>query len=638
MCGILGLVTFAGRHSSEGQFHNALMQLEQRGPDDHGTFHQLSDSRFQLSLGQTRLSILDLSEAGHQPMINSLTDTVCVYNGEIYNFKEIRDRLREVGYQFHSECDTEVVSVSYDEYQAEFLQKFVGMFALCLFDQKRRRLLLARDRLGIKPLYYYWDGQRFAFSSEIAALVALPALELEICQTAVHHLLRYGYIPGEMSIYKNVHKLRPGHRMMLDLDRPDIRKEQYWSALDYYRNPDSYRTEGEVIESLTDEIGKAVSRRLISDVPIGAFLSGGIDSSLVVALMQEASSRPVQTFTIGFSEPDFDEAPAAREIARYLGTDHTELYIDEVTVQEIAKTTAQHFDEPFADSSAVPTLALSRMTRDHVTVALSGDGGDELFWGYNNYLPAGYRQYEKLRSVPLPIRRMLGAILKAVPSASMRSKGFQIQFRDFVEYYLKNHRIKLQAHYPNLHAVARDGEDVLDSMCRKTVEQLDGKPRDILMGAMDLHAYLPDDILTKVDRASMSVGLEARVPILDHNVVQLAAGIPVEFKTKDGQLKYLLRNVLSKYVPQDLWDRPKKGFGIPISRWLRTSLKSWAEDELFAGDSRLLEWIDKKELSRVFDDHQAGKADNKLLIWACIQLAGWDRRVRAIGSNANSVR
>jgi asparagine synthase (glutamine-hydrolysing) len=630
MCGILGKVTFSGRHESAVEFTYALNQLINRGPDDSGVFEDCLTNNRRISLGHRRLSILDLSDAGHQPMISPSSGTVCVYNGEIYNFKDIRNQLRALGHEFHSECDTEVVIAAYDEWGSDFLDQFIGMFAVAIYDPKRQRLLLARDRLGIKPLYLYSDGNQLAFSSEVSALAALPTLKLEVRPDAVHHLLLYGYIPAPLSIYRNVEKIKPGHKVVVDLSDQKTVHQQYWDAVHYYARPANFRSEEEVVEAITAELKDAVNRRLISDVPIGAFLSGGIDSSLIAAFMQELSSSPIKTFTIGFSDSDFDEAPYAKRMAEYLGTEHTELYIDEHSVLDIAQNTSNYFDEPFADTSAVPTLALSRMTRQHVTVALSGDGGDELFWGYNNYAFASFRRYDELRNVPRSLRLIAAQILQLLPSNAMQSRGFQLKFRDFVEFYLRNHQLSLKVMYPGLHPCNPEFEDILDTVNRRIYERLENIPRDSVTGAMDLHTYLPDDILAKVDRATMSVGLEARVPMLDHNVVQLAASIPTEYKTRNGQLKYLLRLVLSQQVPQDIWDRPKKGFGIPISRWLRTSLRDWAHEELFSSETSLNSWIDKSEMRRAFSDHQEGRVDNKRLIWAGLQLSGWDQRMRRI--------
>jgi len=628
MCGILGKVTFTNIHESPEVFDNALHQIDHRGPDSRGTYHSIIPYKYQLSLGHTRLSILDLSHAGHQPMVSPRTGSIIVYNGEVYNFLDIRSELENREYTFNSECDTEVILAAYDEWSESFVGKFIGMFAIALWDFKRHKIILVRDRLGIKPLYYYWDGKQFAFSSEITALSALPTLCLDVSQEAVHQLLLYGYIPCPLSIFQNVKKLLPGNILVLDLLNHQFQQYSYWEPLNYYTDSKQFKSEDDVIEVLRVELSKAVRRRLISDVPVGAFLSGGIDSSLVVALMQQASSTTVNTFSIGFSETRWNEAPAAKRIADYLGTNHEEFYITEENILDIAQNAAKYYDEPFADSSSIPTLALCRMTREHITVALSGDGGDELFWGYNRYVPSHFIPFDKYKIIPRFLRQCIGKPMQMIKGGRFEAWGQLLCFKDLIDYYLGSFLLNLKL-YPRLHIHPVETNQVLE-MYRQVALQLKGLNRDVLTGAMDLHSYLPDDILTKVDRASMSVGLEVRVPILDHNVVQLAAGIPSSFKTAHGESKYLLKRLLSEYLPRELWDRPKKGFGVPISLWLRTSLKDWAYEELLSTQHHLHDWLDKNELKNILDTHIAGKRKLDDLIWSCLQLAGWDRRITKI--------
>jgi asparagine synthase (glutamine-hydrolysing) len=379
----------------------------------------------------------------------------------------------------------------------------------------------------------------------------------------------------------------------------------------------------------------AVRLRLISDVPLGAFLSGGVDSSLVVALMKKVHTGTVRTFTIGFSVPAWDEAPHARRIAQHIGTQHEEVYLTEDNVLSAAREVGDYYDEPFADSSNIPTLALARMTRRHVTVALSGDGGDELFWGYSSYTNRAYDVFERLQPMPRAMRRMIGAAMRASPGRRWRPWGERLRHDDFAGYAMLPN-IWLAWENPGLHRRTAGSESRVMQIAREVQSRLPGAPRDVLTGAFDLKAYLPDDILTKVDRATMSVALEARVPILDHRVVQLAAGIPIGLKTAGREQKHLLKKLLSRYVPRELWDRPKMGFGIPLAPWLRTSLREWTEDQLSSREGRLHDWLDSRVLRRVLDDHQQCKTDASQLIWACLQLAAWDRRIRSIQTRAST--
>jgi asparagine synthase (glutamine-hydrolysing) len=632
MCGILGIVTFEGRHPSPDEFNHALGQLDHRGPDDRGAAHMNGPANVRISMGQTRLSILDLSPAGHQPMTSPRTGATIVYNGEVYNFRDVRKELASGGMKFTSECDTEVLLAAYDHRQDQFIHDFRGMFAIGILDHARQRLLLLRDRLGIKPLYYYWDGRRLAFASELTALAALPGLDLEICHDAMSEYLKRGYIPHPLSIYKKVRKLPAGCMLDLNLSRPDPQPKTYWDALTHYERPLAFACEQEVLDALAERLEESVKLRLISDVPLGAFLSGGIDSSLVVAMMRRVHSGTVKTFTVGFDEPGWDEAPAAKKIAEHLGTQHEEFYISRDNLLDIVRHTADYYDEPFADSSAIPMLALSRMTRRHVTVALSGDGGDELFWGYDSYTSRSARLYPLIAAFPDFLRRGAASLMKKT-GGSLNRWGHIIDYQDCAAFLLRS-TISQPWHDHGLLKHGTNGSCQVD-MGREIAARLGTRDLNRLMSAIDLRSYMVDDILTKVDRATMSVALEARVPILDHRVVELAAAIPYSFKTAGGEKKHLLKALLSRYVPRNLWDRPKKGFGIPLVKYFRGPLKEWARDELRSTDHHLGEWLDMSVVHRMLDDHIAGRRDASALLWACLQLAGWDRRLRRIRSGAS---
>ena len=628
MCGILGKITISGAHESPATFDAALSQIGHRGPDDRGVFHMVTQENIQISLGHTRLSILDISVAGHQPMVSQRTGAVIVYNGEVYNFKEIRHQIEQRGLSFTSNCDTEVIIAAYDEYQEEFVHQLNGMFAIGILDVKRKKIILVRDRLGIKPLYYYWDGKQLAFGSEITAFAALPSLTLEVDHDAIQQYLMYGYIPGPLSIFQNVRKLPAGCILQFDLNHPAVKERRYWNVLEYYAQPAPFNSEAEVLEALREELTRSVRRRLISDVPLGAFLSGGIDSSLIVSLMRSVHTGPVKTFTIGFAEKQWDEAPLAKKIAQHLGTVHNEFYFSEENTLEIARTAAAYSDEPFADPASIPTLALSRFTRQQVTVALSGDGGDELFWGYSYYKtnPLIYIMYEVM---PFGIRRFMSAGLKLLPGDRCLSLSYLLGLQDRLAFQLSPGIWNPNLYYPKLHRHATQLNRRLE-IGRDVAAKIKELDWDTKTGAIDIHCSLVDQMLTKIDRASMSTALEVRVPLLDFNVVQLAARIPSRFKTAGGELKHLPRALLGEFIPQSLWDRPKKGFSVPLNIWFRTVLKEWAYDELGSRDHHLCEWLDPTEIQTLFNDHVSGRRNAGRLIWACLQLAGWDRMITSV--------
>jgi|CXWL01.1.fsa_nt_gi asparagine synthase (glutamine-hydrolysing) len=634
MCGILGIITLRGNGCPPDRFAYALRQIRHRGPDDQGTFETVTAAGAHVMLGHTRLSILDLSPAGHQPMFSPRTGTAAVYNGEVYNFRETRAELEKKGYTFTSQSDTEVILANYDERGEDYVDDLRGIFAIALWDAKRQRLVLTRDRLGVKPLYYYWDGNRLAFASEVTALAALPGLDLQVSQEAIRNYLLRGFIAHPLSIFEKVQKLPAGCQLVLDVGTGCIDIRRYWDSLDYYTDPLTFKSVDEVVEAVHAELREAVRLELVSDVPLGAFLSGGIDSSTIVALMRQVHTGTVRTFSIGFTEPEWNEAPAARLVAQHLGTQHEEFYLSEQNILEAARTAGDHYDEPFADSSNIPTLALSRMTRQHVTVALSGDGGDELFWGYDSYTSRSVANFNKFNAIPRPVRKLLATSLRTLRGTRFERLGHVIGFDDFPSFYMCSSHWHPWA-YPRLHRHSAIGNRFVN-VGREVMERINKWDQTLLMGAMDLRCYMVDDILTKVDRASMAYALEARVPVIDHKLVELACRIPSEFKMHGGVKKYLLKAVLNKYVPRKLWDRPKMGFGVPLGTWLRSSLKDWAYDELTGDNPSLHQWLDKSRLRQMLDDHISGKHEVSDLIWACIQLAGWERRVRAICGRSES--
>ncbi|MCA9877721.1 MAG: asparagine synthase (glutamine-hydrolyzing), partial [Thermomicrobiales bacterium] len=585
MCGITGL--WGPPVSTGSELTRAVkamtQMLEHRGPDDFGIWIDESQG---VALGFRRLAIVDLSSNGHQPMSSASGRYEMVFNGEIYNFAELRRELEALGFRFRGGSDTEVILAAIEAWTLDVaVTRFVGMFAIALWDREHRRLHLVRDRLGIKPLYYGWFGQTLMFGSELKALAVHPDFEPEINRDSLALYLRHGYVPDPYSIYQNVKKLPPG--TILSVNGPgasDASPRPYWSAravaLAGLENPHrGSRTDA--AEELDALLRSAVALRMVADVPLGAFLSGGVDSSTLVALMQAQSNRPVKTFTIGFNEDGYDEAAHAAAVARHLGTEHTSLIVTPAEARDVIPMLPWMYDEPFADSSQIPTYLVSRLAREQVTVSLSGDGGDELFGGYNRYF-WGEAIWSRIGRVPRSARGLGG---RALTSVSAESWNRQLSRLNPV----LPRRLRQQTPGDKLHKLAEvlsveSGEALyhgLVSQWRNPSVVVAGgrEPATVLtdkaqwaelpefsrrMMYLDLVSYLPGDILTKVDRASMAVGLEARVPLLDHRVVEFAARIPVEMNISGGQGKGLLRDVLYQYVPQALMDRPKMGFGVPI--------------------------------------------------------------------------
>lgn len=651
MCGIGGVVS---KTSSTADFLREVCirmtdTLQHRGPDDSGVW---IDSRNGVALGHRRLSILDLSPEGRQPMISDCGRYVITFNGEVYNYRSIRKELENQGRApaFRGSSDTEVMLAAISAWGLmPAVKKFIGMFAFALWDQKDKTVSLVRDRIGIKPLYYGWSGKDFVFASELRALRVHPEFSGEIDPAAVELYFRNMYIPAPYSIYKGLFKLEPGHILTIDTKNlSGIRHSQlstvpYWSAEDIYlagaRNPWPGNDDEAVVE-LDRLLTDSIALRMISDVPIGAFLSGGVDSSTVVALMQSLSNRPVRTFSIGFDQWGYDEAPYARRVAGRLGTDHTELYVTERQAIEIIPSLPEIYDEPFADSSQIPTILVSRLARQNVTVSLSGDGGDELFLGYPRYSLIG-RTWNLVRKAPLPLRGIFRSLIQSIPEniiQSLRwplSPMFRVLGRKPTDVGQWVHRLAGYVGQNSLNGLYNQTTDNIQpgyqcvkcaSATKNSVRysNIEGKLHDYqLMSLIDLTNYLPDDILVKVDRASMAVSLEARVPILDHRVVEFAARIPVNMKIRDGQTKWLLRRVLDKYVPQHLIERPKQGFAVPLQRWFAGPLRDWVEDTLSEKALISNNYLDANVVKKIRQEHFSGKQNWASTIWSILMFQCW---------------
>lgn len=640
MCGIAGLwdITADGSTSDRAANIRAMTSIQaHRGPDADGFWF---DHAAGVALGHRRLSIIDLSPAGAQPMVSADGRYVLTYNGEGYNAQDLRTELEERGHRFRGYSDTEVLVEGFACWGIEeTIRRFNGMFAIGVWDRLERRLTLARDRVGIKPLYWYRQGSLILFGSELRVLKAHPRFRADINRDAVASFLRHNYVPGPLSIFQGVEKLRPGTLMCFSAE--DVETRTYWDARDVALSGIANRRDispQEAVGRLDDLLTDAVHRQMVSDVPLGAFLSGGIDSSTVVALMCKKAGSQVRSFSIGFGERDFDESKHAAAVAAHLGTDHTELVVSPSHARELVPTLAEWWDEPFADSSQLPTLLLSKLTRDSVTVALSGDGGDELFAGYNRYFWP-----ERLRPLigwmPQPLRRCVSAGMKSIPPevwdracsllpAHIRPpqagdkihKAAEVLMLEDLALYRR-----FVSHWSEPERVALGGREFKGELWNDRLTTLFPNPIE-RMQYLDLVTYLPDDILTKVDRATMAVSLEARVPLLDHRVVEFAWSMPLELKARNGQGKWMLRQVLDRYVPRELIDRPKMGFGVPIGAWLKDPLRDWAESLLDETRLRSAGLVDAKAVRTVWHEHLAGKRNWQYLLWDVLMLEAWRAR------------
>ena len=595
--------------------------LAHRGPDASGT-HLSPDGR--VGLSHRRLSILDLSPAGAQPMFSADRSLVLSFNGEVYNFREIRAELEGKGHAFRGGSDTEVMLAAFREWGVDAaVRRFIGMFAFALWESGTRKLYLVRDRLGIKPLYLARLPGMLLFASELKAVLAYPDFPREVDRSALQYFLEFQYVPGPHAIYRNVEKVLPGHIVEIDQDG-EITDRLYWDLFDHWGKAEGRaRTEGECEEELSALLDSSIRYRMISDVPLGAFLSGGIDSSLVVALMRKAASGPVKTFSIGFRESGYDESPHARAVAAHLGTDHQEKICTPREAQALVRRIPDAYDEPFADSSAIPTMLVSEFTRRHVTVSLSGDGGDELFCGYPRY--AWVRQGNVVRGIPGFLRRPLCSLLSRVPIHKVQRGAESVLYDDAAEMYF---------HTVGVFERRRLGEivpEVVDDAHLSYFRTFrDPRCGGIVERAMatDIKTYLVDDILTKVDRASMAYSLEARVPLLDHRIVEFAAGLPMEHKVHGGGTKHLLRKILYRHVPREMIDRPKMGFGIPVNRWLRNELRPLLSEYLNEERVRREGFLRPAGVERVVREHLSGHRDHQYRLWALLVFAMWLERYR----------
>ena len=639
MCGIAGFI-HSDRATARGELEivarNMADQLRHRGPDDAGVW---VDAHQGVALSHRRLAIIDLSPEGHQPMLSADGRFVVVFNGEIYNFQPLRERLVALGHSFRGTSDTEVMLAAFSEWGVESaLAQFNGMFAFAVWDQREETLWLARDRMGEKPLYYGFVDRHFIFASELKALRVFPDFKADIDPEAVHLFFRFNYICAPYSIYRGIHKLLPGSVLRWRRGESGKEPRRYWSLAEVAakaRGKSSTLPLDAVVGGLDDLLTDAVKIRMVADVPLGAFLSGGVDSSLLVALMQRQNSVPVRTFSIGFHDERLNEAPHALRVANALGTDHTELYVTEEELLDAAPKMPLIYDEPFADASQIPTYFLSKLARNHVTVSLSGDGPDELFGGYARHV--GARRFDiALRKWPNGFASSCGRWANRALRAGKNSIG-----RAFPSWWNRVHEERIRklgwllAKEPSpslwwgMASLTETPESLL--ACPQTPTRLLGlleqeriaqdKLSRLLLS--DALFYLPDDILVKVDRASMAVSLEARAPFLDHRVVEFAWQLPPDLKVRANQGKWLLRQLLHRYVPRELVDRPKAGFTVPIGRWMRGRLREWVEESLIESGLRQDGLLRAETIRRIWQGVLNGNDNGAWQMWGILMFQSW---------------
>lgn len=646
MCGIAGFWQMRpiAADSAYAIAERMASRIVHRGPDDAGVW---VDDSGGLALAHRRLSIVDLSPAGHQPMSSASQRYVLVFNGEIYNHAELRTELTDrAATQWRGHSDTETLLAGFEAWGIEtMLSKAVGMFAIVLWDRREKILTLARDRIGEKPLYYGFQGDSLLFASELKALQAHPDFVGDIDRTAIAAYLRYCYIPAPYSIYQGIRKLEPGCYLQLPVGQgidqlKTIQPKAYWRLADVVEQglAEPFRgSDGEAIDWLESGLRRSIGLQMMADVPLGAFLSGGIDSSLIVALMQAQTSRPVKTFSIGFTEAGYNEAEYAKAVASHLRTEHTELYVSPADAMTVIPRLGRLYDEPFADSSQIPTLLVAQLARAHVTVSLSGDAGDELFCGYNRYTVAD--RWHKVAKIPFGARRLIGhglnAMNPAVVDGAFRQLGKLVAVPGNMSQKIGKLGSQLRRAegieelYFGLVSACDDPASALadrrDAPTWLTEVGLglpfaDAKAK---MMYLDTMTYLPDDILVKVDRAAMAVGLETRVPFLDHRIVEMAWRLPMAMKYRDGQSKWLLRQLLYRYVPKSLIERPKAGFGIPLADWLRGPLRDWADALIDESRLRREGFFDADFVRRCWQQHLVGRRDWQTLLWNVLMFQAW---------------
>lgn len=643
MCGITGFFT-PHEPASRDVASSMASRIAHRGPDGVGVW---ADDVSGVALAHRRLAVIDLSLAGAQPMVSAGGRYVIVFNGEIYNHQRIREDLQKGNLllaAWRGLSDTETLLAAFEAWGIEStLQRTMGMFAIAVWDRQNRQLILMRDRFGEKPLYYGWQKQgaatAFLFGSELSALQAHPAFAAEISRDALAYLLRQNYIGDSRSIYVDIHKLLPGHMLILSTEHSVVEIKEWWNRSRVAEYGVSHRFEGtanEAVSTLDVLLRDSVSQQMVADVPLGAFLSGGVDSSTIVALMQAQSNKPVKTFSIGFHEKCFNEAEYAKSVANYLGTEHTELYVDSEHATAVIQKLPALYSEPFGDSSQIPTFLVSQLARQNVTAALSGDAGDELFCGYSRYLLTA-ALWHKLAVAPVSVRRFIARLISNVSPSAWNRLGSRLLIPRLGERLHKGAGLLdscsiddlykgMVSQWPKPEGVVVGARKPADILVGAT-SYLDGMNDQERMMALDMLGYLPDDILVKVDRAGMGVGLETRVPFLDHRVVEFAWSLPLDFKLRrqSGRFvsKWALREVLYRYVPKSFIERPKMGFGVPLDQWLRGPLRGWAEALLDETRLKAEGYFEAQPIRQKWLEHLSGRRNWQHQLWGVLMFQAW---------------
>ena len=632
MCGIVG---FISPQRQDAVIDKMLKAQAYRGPDDRGIFVEQIDDRF-VHLGHNRLSIQDLSYHGHQPFISDCGKYIIVFNGEVYNFKTIREELEKLDYRFVSGSDTEVILYAYKEWGMDCLEKFIGMFAFSILDMQKKKMFLVRDRAGVKPLYYYDKGNVFLFSSELKSFHEHPAFKKELHKEVLPYYFQFGYITAPYTIFKNTHKLEPGHYLVYDLQANVYKSVKYWGVDMCYEQEKFDKSESEILGDLEELLTDAVDLRMISDVPVGVFLSGGYDSSLVTALLSKNHKRKLHTFTIGFNEKKYNEAEHAKVVAKHFNTEHTEYYVSNRDILEKVESLPFYYDEPFGDSSAIPTMIVSELARKNVTVALSADGGDEAFCGYSKYF--FLNNFANIFSNSIQ-KAIVEGTLNAISEKSIgKINGFLPKKMQQTNIHDKYNKFKRAVKADSLEDMFRNASSYVDSKDVKCFLNIQGNSSlfenftmqsglsfvDKMM-CVDYKTFLVDDVLTKVDRATMSVSLEGREPFLDQRIIEFMARVPVSLKYKNNQGKYLARQILYKHIPQSMIDKPKTGFQIPLAEWLQTDLHSLVDKYLDI--SRLdKEIFNVEEVEKIKFSLFARERTNVNTIWFILMFEMWKEK------------
>jgi len=631
MCGIAG---FIDKSKSSGQQELSKMTevLAHRGPDGKGSV-VLEDLSASVGLGHRRLSIIDLHETGSQPMF--FGDWSIVFNGEIYNYREIKSSLEKIGRVFKSHSDTEVILQSFDEWGLKAVDQFIGMFAFVIVNHKRQKAWFFRDRPGVKPFYYYSEGDLMLFASELKAFHEHPGFKKEIDQKAVAQFMQFGYIKAPMTIFRNAFKLKPGHYIEFDISTFQYVEHAYWRAVDYYNQPKMTISDTEAIAETEKLMQSALEYRMVADVPVGVFLSGGYDSSTITALLQHKRTDKLKTFSIGFNEQGFNEAPFAKEVATYLGTDHTEYYCTSDDARKLIPEIPDHWDEPFADPSSIPTMLVSKLARESVTVALSADAGDELFGGYSKYTYI-LNGVKRNSLIPKKIRKATAGLLGGIDPGKIPyfNKTYNFQTR----YYKGIELLKAEGVMDGLSSIAKVYSDVeidvllngnnLSAGFYSAFPVIDDLYADDISQLLytDYQTYMVDDILTKVDRATMSVSLEGREPLLDHRLLEWAARLPSDLKIRNGEKKYILKEICHKHLPKAMMTRPKMGFGIPIVNWFDSEISGYVKQYLNESYVKKQGLFSIDAVHNIVNRYLTNKRENVFKLWNLIMFQLWYER------------